>query len=278
MSEILKTTANKQQYASPDAGNLMASVKKVVVTICPRSLLVSGYGDSGEVLAMRYADYNNVPTDWIIDFFEHQFLNEPLLNDPNRVTAAFIGSEKAMVIPAALHNAETAEQWLSKVQFVENDDVVTSQPLGNDKAQYVFAWPLMIKDLLKRYFPKAKAYPLAQYQFSKNNSKTATVDCCITAQEAFITVHSAKGTLLWHEVSKYGLAEDIAYRVQSICTQQHLVDYTVRGTSLNSELVIVLHKMSPYFERLQVGDSQSYLNSSGWDACSYLSKQLYQCV
>jgi hypothetical protein len=278
MSEILKTTANKQQYASPEAANLMASVKKVVVTICPRSLLVSGLGDNGAVLTMRYSDYTNVSTDWIIDFFEHQFLNEPLLNDPNKITAAFIGTEKNIVIPAALYNAETAEEWLSKVHYVENDDVVTNHPLGNDKAQYVYAWPLMIKDLLKRYFPKAKTYPLAAYQFAKNQGNKAIVECCISAQEAFITIHTAKGQLVWHEVTKYNIAEDIAYRINTICKQNKIADYTVRTATLNSELVIVLHKLSHYFEHMQVGDSQSYMNTSGWEACSYLSKQLYQCV
>lgn len=278
MSEILKTSTNKQQYASPDTGNLMTAVKKVLVTICPRSLTLSGIGDNGAVLAVRYSDYNNVPTDWIIDFFEHQFLNEPLLTDANKVVAAFIGTEKNIVVPSSLYNAETAETWLKKVHFVENDDIVTVHPLGNDKAQYVYAWPLMIKDLLKRYFPKAKTYPLAAYQFTKKQSSNPIVECCISTQEAFITIHNTKGQLVWHEVSGYGLAEDLAYRILAACKQHNIDNYTLRCTALSSELVLVLHKLSQYFENLQVGDSQSYMNASGWEAPIYLSKQLYQCV
>lgn len=278
MSDILKTTANKQQYASPDTGNLMAGVKKVLITICPHSLAVSGIGDNGAILAVRYSDYNNISTDWIIDFFEHQFLNEPLLNDANKVIAAFIGTEKNIVVPSSLYNAEAAEEWLNKVHLVENDDIVTSYPLGNDKAQYVYAWPLMIKDLLKRYFPKAKTYPLAAYQFSKPQGNNAIVDCCISTQEAFITIRNERGQLVWHEVSRYGLAEDIAYRILAACKQHNITNYIIRSTTLSSELVIVLHRLSQYFEKMQVGDKQSYMNASGWDAPIYLSKQLYQCV
>ena len=278
MSEISKTTANKQQYVAPDTTNLMASVKKVAITICPRSLMITGYGDGGNVLAVRYSDYNNVHSDWIIDFFEHQFLNEPLLSDPNKIIAAFIGTEKNIVVPAALYNTETAQQWLAATHYIENDDVVTTHPLGSNKAHYIYAWPLMIKDLLKRYFPKAKAYPLAAYQFTKNNSTNATIHCCISSQEAFITILAPGGSLLWHEVVKYGLAEDIAYRIHAGCKQHNISNYTVRCTALSPELVFILHKLSPYFEQMLVGESQSYLNASGWDSSLFLSKQIYQCV
>jgi hypothetical protein len=273
--EIIKAAVNKQQYAGPETGNLMASVKKVAIVLGAHSLMSIGYGDKGEVLAIRYCDYNNLSADWISDFYEHQFITEPLLAEEGKVTTAFISTERTLIVPANLYNAEVAAAWLSKMYLVENDDVVSEYKLENDQAQLVYAWPQMIQDLVKRYFPNAIVLPLNAAQLNKSAKDSGGVQCIVSLREAAITLYNA-GKLLWSETMRYATAEDIAYRIQHLCITNGLDAPEVRCTCTSSELMLVVSKLTQYFPNLNTGDGQAI--HAAWEAPVSLSRQLYKCV
>ena len=275
--EIIKTAVNKQQYAGPETGNLMVSVKKVAIVLGARSLMSIGYGEKGEVLAIRYCDYNNVSADWISDFYEHQFITEPLLAEEEKVTKAFVSTERTLIVPANLYNTEAAAKWVAKMHLVENDDVISDYKLDSDQAHLVYVWPQMIQDLVKRYFPNAIAIPLNAAQLNKSAKDSIDVQCIVGLKEATITIYNGS-KLLWSETSQYATAEDIAYRIQHLCSANDINTPDVRCTCTSSELMLVISKLTQYFPDLSISDGSSNATNAAWEAPVSLSRQLYKCV
>lgn len=277
MTEIIKTAVNKQQYAGPETGNLMASVKKIILVIGPRSLMAVGYGDSGTVLGIRYTDYNNVPGDWISDFYEHQFITEPMLSDGDKITSVFISTDRTMLVPSVLYNTDAATKWIGKTQLVEADDIVSAWQADSDKAQVVYVWPQMIQDLLKRYFPKTKVLPLNAVQLGKTGKKVNQVKCIIGAQLANIAIY-VEGKLACCETIPYTAAEDIAYRIQHVLRAHGLDTAEVIAMATGTELVLVIGRLAQYFPELTVGNEANYMTQNSWEAALALSRQLYTCA
>ncbi len=165
MPEGTSHRTNQQVYNVHGGDTLAGQVDRVICVLLPRALIVAGFSDRGDLLMIRYSDYKKSLPAWILDFFEHQFIDEPLLSQPAKVNSVFIASDKSFLVPEVLYNEATAEKWMKKIHFVEGNEVVSTYQLREDRANYLYSWPAAIKSLITRYFPKSKTYPFASYQF-----------------------------------------------------------------------------------------------------------------
>ena len=159
MSTITNSTLNEQVYKVHTGENLISQVARVNIVLMPRAVTVAGFSERGDLLMIRYNDYKKSLPQWIIDFFEHQFLNDELLSAPHKVTSVFIASDKGILVPDVLYKSAEAEKWLRTLYYVESNEVVSEFHLREDKAHYIYAWPSAIKSLVSRYFTKAKPLP-----------------------------------------------------------------------------------------------------------------------
>lgn len=279
MSDVTNTAFNQQVYKIHTGDSLLTQVARVVLTLFPRGISVAGFSDRGDLLTVRYNDYKRDLPTWILDFFEHQFLNEPLLSSPHKVSAVFVATEKATLVPDVVYKQKIAEEWLKELYFVEGNEIVGNHSLREDSAHYVYAWPAAIKSLIGRYFTKAQTLPFAAYQFYKPFKSESSLQCCITNDHIYATLYKNR-TLHWHQVFTYQNAEDIAYQLKLAC-QHHELGYgetVVQCTAANRVLADYVTELSQYFPDLKDGSSNVVSNDRSWTGTIYLLQQLYACA
>ncbi len=185
MSEVINNNLNQQVYTIHNSDALLNQVDKVFCVLLPRGVLIAGFSDRGDLLMIRYSDYKPDLPIWILDFFEHQFINEPLLTDSTKVTAVFIASDKSYIVPDTLYSEETAQEWLKKLYYIEINETIATYPLRDDKAVFVYAWASAIESLVNRYFTKAK-FSHCLHISCKNQKRTTLPLLPVSLQMLFL--------------------------------------------------------------------------------------------
>jgi hypothetical protein len=278
MSEIINSAINYHAYNVHEGETLMSQVSRVICVLLPRGLIVAGFSNHGDLLMIRYGDYSRTLPTWILDFYEHRFLDEPLLSNPENVVATFVASDKYMVIPDALYEEGAAEKWLRKIFFVEANEIVSVHRLHEDKARYTYAYPSTLRSLVGRYFTNSKLFPLSAYQFYKPYKTEHSLQCCITAEHVFASLYHNR-QLQWHQVFDYEKGEDIAYQLKLLCKQNKINsdDLDMQATVTYRGLNPVLNEMSQYFPNIKESEVNVVANRQ-WASAIGLLQQLYACA
>jgi hypothetical protein len=279
MSELVYSATNHFAYNIHEGEALMGQVSRIICIILPRSFVIAGFSDRGDLLMIRYKEYDKTLTTWILDFYEHHFIDEPLLSRPDMVVATFIGTDKYLLAPAALYEESAAERWMRSLFFIEDNDIITSHPLREDKAQYVYALPGTIRGLVNRYFPNSKLLPLPVYQFHHHHKADNAIHCCITPEQAYATFYKDK-QLAWHQVFSYQTGEDIAYQLKLVC-KEHKIDsddVDLEYALVHSGLTDVLTTFSSYFKNVRQSDTGMMSTNREWMPAISLLQRLYICA
>lgn len=278
MAEITNNPATEQVYKVHAGENLAAQVARVIVVLMPRAISVAGFSDRGDLLMIRNNEYKRTLPQWILDFFEHQFLNEQLLSAPHKVTSVFVASDKTMLVPEMLYKPNEAEDWLRKIHFIESNEIQSTHHLREDKAYYLYAWPSAIKSLVNRYFTKARILPFATYQFYKPFKAECSLQMCLAPDKAFATLYKNR-ELHWHQVFTYKTYEDIIYQVKHVM-QEFDIDQSkmsLQCTVANKALAVHVADMLQFFPALKDGTGTVVTNERSWVSNIYLVQQLYAC-
>lgn len=277
MSDVTSSTTN-QVYNTQEEQNLNVQVARVILVLMPRSFIAAGFDANGTLLTVRNSDYAKSHTPWILDFFEHQFMHNPLASNTKKVVAIFVANEHSMLVPASLYDENTAAGWLKTTYFIENSETVSSYSIQSDNAYYIGAWPATIKSLIGRYFPGRKILPIDYYQFKKHDTGIDKVECCIIRDEASAALYKG-GKLQWHQVFRYETPEDIAYHINLMLKLHHLnrEHVVLQTASSGPEISETINFLTQYFPDLKEG-SGSISGDRNWMATVYLLQQLYTCA
>lgn len=278
MAEITNSPSNEQIYKLHNSDNLIAQIAKIVIVLMPRGMSVAGFSDRGDLLMIKNNDYKKALPQWIIDFYEHKFLNDQMLSAPHKVTSVFVASDKNLLVPELLYKPHDAEEWLKKMHFIEANEIVTTHHMREDKAYYLYAWPSAIKSLINRYFTKTKILPFSTYQFYKPFKAECSLQMSLTADKVYATLYKNR-ELCWHQVFDYKTSEDIVYQVKHMA-QEYAVDtnsMAVQCTVANKSLADHVTALLQYFPGLKDGTGTVVTNERSWMSNIYLIQQLYAC-
>lgn len=279
MSDISNKNLSQQVYSARDGETLLTQVEKVICVILPRGLLVSGFNNKGEVSLIKYSDYKKDLPTWILDFYEHQFINEPLLAKAEKIMAVFVGSDKSCLFPEDLYDEKTAIKWMHKLFFVEANELIFTHHLHDEKAVYMSTWPASIRSLILRYFDKAKVLPFAAFQFHKPLKTEVLLQCCITNDQVYATLYMNRN-IHWHQVFNYENAEDIAFQIKLLCKQKNIdEDLLVINCSItNKILTYTANQLATFFPNFKDADPAHIASDKNWKGTIYLLQQLYSCA
>jgi len=279
MSEVTNSRLNQQVYNAGGGDITPNQVAKVICALLPRGILIGGFGEKGDLLTVRYNDYKKDLNTWILDFYEFQFINEPLLAKPERVVAVFVGGDKNIIIPGALYENAAAETWLKKIHYVESIELIAGYNLPEDSAKYVYAWPSTIKSLIIRYFTNARVFPLAAYQFHKTQQQGYNIHCCVTTDQVYATLYR-DGELQWHQVFNYETGEDIAYHIKLLCKQSRIdaKDVKVYCTLFGKVPAYAVDQLSQYITLEREKNDLINTSEKNWIGSISLLQRLYQCA
>lgn len=280
MAELTNGTVTNLHFNAHEGANLITQVAKVIILIFPRGLLIAGFNATGDILMIRYTEHKHSLPTWILDFYEHSFIDDNLLQNPEKVAGIFIASEKYLLVPNELYTEHDADDWLRKIYFVEANEMVDRYRLHDDNGHYLFAYPNAIKNLVNRYFHQTPIMPLATYQFYKPYRMESMLQCCISADQVFATLYKNRN-LAWHQVFSYTTAEDIAYQIQ-LMSKQYRIDsqnMEMQAAVIHKDLNHVIADLTQYFPKLKFGNNEDVLGSvREWYIASHLLEQLYSCV
>lgn len=268
----------EQVYNAQDDDGMMSRLATVICVLVQRGMLVAGFNVTKELLTIHYTGYNKNKPIWEINFFEHMFVQEPLLASRDKVKGVFICSGKDLIIPDALYDENEAKNWLKHIYYVEQKDVIESYSLEEDKAKYLQCMPMNITELVKINFRKATTMPLAAYHFGNSTTRQSLyLQCCITAEQVCATLHNYS-QLLWHRVFDYTCAEDIAFEIRHLCMENNISPskISLRCNSISAAEYNIINELSAYFPGLRAGNGRSI--NSQWDGAIYLAQQLVACV
>ena len=267
----------EQVYNLTEDESLLSQVGVVICVLVQRGLLVAGFSDAKELLTLHYTGYNKNKPVWALDFFEHLFANELLLTSHDKVKGVFICSDKNLIVPDGLYDEKEAKNWLKHIHFIEPGDVILSRHLEEDKANYLYAVPVQITELIKINFNKAVVLPLPVYHFSDTQQKGLYLQCCITGEQVCATLHN-DSQLLWHRIFYYTCAEDIAYDISHLCVEHNISTsgITIMCNTISAAEYGVLNALSQYFLGIKSGNGNAI--NADWDPTISLAQQLFVCV
>ncbi len=268
---------NEQVYNAHEDESISSQVASVICILLQRGLLTAGFSAEKELLMLHYSGYNDNKPVWEIDFFEHLFLQDPLLAAKEKVKGVFVLSDKNLVIPDDLYDENEAGNWLGKIHFIEPTDVILSYSLDEDKAQYLFAVPLSVTELVKINFKKAALLPVPVYYFKNTSRQGLLLQCCITAEQVCATLHNYS-QLLWHRIFDYTSAEDIAFAINQLCIENHIstADVSLNCNTASAAEYDRLNELSQYFPTIKNGSGAAI--NTRWDGAICLAQQLFACV
>lgn len=272
MSEVTTNSALNQQTYRADGGETPAKeVHRAICVLLPRALLIGSFDNNGKIINACYTDYRSALPEWITDFFEHQFITDPILSGEHKTNTIFVASDKNLLVPNALYNDAEAENWLQKTTFVEATDTISDCWLKAADVHYLYAWPTAIKKLLAKYFTNAQILPFAAHQFLEDNRKGYYLECCITEKNTYATFYN-NNKIQWHQVFAYQNAEDIAYRIKLVCQQYQATLDNITCTIASNNQLELRNELSHYFPGIE--------NKTGhteWTSTISLLQQLYAC-
>ncbi len=279
MSEVLQNTGNSFVYNVHEGESLLGQVSRVICIILPRGFVAAGFSERGDLLMIRYKEYDTSLPTWIVDFYEHHFIEEPLLTRPDAVVAVFFGTEKYLISPNEYFDEQIAKRWMQQLYFIEDGEIIASHPIPEDRARYIFAVPGTMKGLANRYFPQANLLPLAVYQFTHRQKSDVTVQCCITPEQVYATLYRNK-KLLWHQVFSYLNGEDIAYQIKLACTEFDIQsdEIAVECSLIHIGLNSVLESLSQYFNNIRQTEAGMMSSNKIWMPSISLLQRLYVCA
>jgi hypothetical protein len=245
----------------------------------PRALLIAGFGNDGQLVMARYNTYAATDPVWAPDFFEQEFINEPLFGVPQQVKTLFVGSREELLIPDAQYDEQAARAWMASLQAICPDDVLHSYPLDSAGAQYTFALPARIDKLLHRYFGDTPVLPVGAYQFYKPNTAAPyLLQCFISTDTVIASLHN-NGKLLWHQQFGYTTVEDIAWQAAQLCRELHIprIDLRLECTMLCDDCYELGRELECFFPKIKWATSGSS-DKGHWAPVIYLLQQLYACA
>src|ERR1043165_9752124 len=211
----------EQVYNVREDDTLLSKVAFVLCVMVPRGLYIAGFSITKELLTINYTGYSKNKPVWELDFFEQLFSSEPLLAVKDKVKGAFICSHKNMVVPQELYEADKAVEWLQRIHYIEQKEIMATFELENEKAAYLHTLQLNISELVKINFKRATVLPLSSYQFGQRQAQILHLQCCITGEEVVATLHNYS-QLLWHKVFNYECGDDIAYAIKLLCKENYI--------------------------------------------------------
>ncbi len=266
-----------QVYNVGEEEILPAQVDVILCIFIQRGLLVAGFSPQKELLTIHYSGYGNDKLVWDLEFFDQVLRNEPLLAEPEKVRAAFVLSDKNMLVPNDLYKENHAKVWLKHVHFIEAEDVIDIFPVEQDKAMYLMAMPGMIKDLIRNNFKNVLIQPMALYQFLKPPKIGLCLQSCVSNEQVCATLH-IDGNLLWHRVFDYSAAEDIVFEGKYLCKENNYfaTKLTILFNGLTAAEYNTLSDYSQYYPAMKSGEGNRI--HTPWDAPAALVRQLLSCV
>lgn len=278
MAEITNSPSNEQIYKLNNDDNLISQIAKIVIVLMPRAVSVAGFGSRGDLLMLKNNEYKKALPQWIIDFYEHQFLNDQMLSAPHKVTSVFVAGDKNLLVPETLYKPHDAEAWLKKMHFVESNEVVNTHHLREDKAYYLYAWPSAIKSLVNRYFTKTKILPFSAYQFYKPFKAECAMQLSLTSDKVYATLYKNR-ELHWHQVFSYKSSEDVVYQLKHAAKEYDVDTATmnIQCTVANKNLTEHVKEMLQFFPGLKDGTGTVVSSERSWMSNIYLIQQLYAC-
>ena len=274
---MVNYNTNEQVYNAKGDKSVATRVALVICVLVQRGLYIAGFSAANELLTIQYTGYNKNKPVWEIDFFEHIFNTDPIFAKKEQVAGVFISSDKNLVVPNDLYSEDNAVTWLSRIHFIETNDVIYTYPLANEQATYLLAAPVSITELVKINFQHAEILPLSIYQFRSRHTSSYHMQLCISSEQVCITLHN-DSQLLWHRVSGYTSAEEIVYIINNYCLENNIdpaqLNVACNGTSASE--FDRINELSQYFPGLKAGDGSDI--SMIWDGAISLAQQLLTCV
>lgn len=270
-------TTYEQIYNVHEDDTLSQRVALVIGVLVPRGLFLAGYSITKELLTIHYKDYAATKPVWELDFFEQLFATEPLLAVREKVKGVFVSSAKNLIVPDELYDETAAVAWLHRLHHVEQQEVVTTYALENDKATYLHAVPTNIHELIKINYRKAVVLPLCDYQFAAPQVQSLHMQCCLSGEQVTATLHNYS-QLLWHRVFDYSTAEDIAYALKLLCKENYIdpAKLNITCNCLSGGAYDVINELTQYFPNLKAGNGLTI--HTRWEPAISLANQLLGCV
>jgi len=270
---------NHLTYRANEHDTVLSEVADVHCVLMPRALLVAGYNSDGQIVMARYNGYAASDPAWVPDFFEHEFINEPLFGVPQQVKALFIGSREELIIPDKLYQEDAARVWMQSLQAIRPDDVLHSYAVKAIGAQYNFALPARIDKLLHRYFGDTTMMPVGAYQlFKPKLADPYLLQCFMTNDTVIASLHN-NGKLIWHQQFGYTTVEDIAWQAAHLCRELHIprIDLRLECTLMCEDCFDLIPELERYFPKIKWTTSGAS-EEGHWAPVLYLLKQLYACA
>lgn len=279
MAEVSNSVVNYQAYNVVEGESLKNQVSRIIGIMLPRGFAAAGFSDRGDLLMIRYSDYPKDLAEWVPDFFDHRFAEEPLLQAKEMVVAIYVMTEKFMLVPNNMYDANSAVSWLRKLFFIEENETIDHYNVQDEKLQYIYSWPSALKGLAARYFPNARFIPLSAYQFTQLYKIETALHCCFSESYVTATFYQNR-QLKWHQVFAYINAEDIAIKIHQVAKEFNcsVEDISMFYANTHTKLNQLAYQVSQYIPNVQPVEAGIMITNQEWSATVSLFQRLYLCA
>lgn len=268
-----------QVYTAHVGASLLSEVAYSICVLFPRALVTAGFHEKGHTLMVRCSEYDTSHPEWDTHFFEHEFINDPLLVGPQPVKAVFAAPDAFLLTPNAFYTPEKAEEWLGRIFYREHDFGTGHHFLRTADAHISYFLPQKLLQTVHRYFSEATLLPVAATHFCNPLPSGHQLQCTIAPANALASIRS-NGQLLWCQAFAYTNAEDIAYHLKTALLQYGLKEEGMRMDCCTASVSVntTAEELCTYFPGMSRHHESIITHNSQWGSTLYFLLQLRTCV
>lgn len=276
MASVNKQNNYEQVYNVSEDPAVLSQATLSLCVIMPRGVWVAAYNGKSELVSIHYTGYSKRKPVWQTEFYEQLFATEPLLAKKDQVAGVFLCTEKNMIVPDALYDAEEAKNWLARLHMVEPGEMVQAFALPEEKTQYVLAVPVNIIELIKINFKRAKTLPFAYYQLNGHADDGLHAYCCVTPEQVCISVYNDQ-KLQWHRIADFSVNESLAFNIKHYC-REHGIDDAAMQVHCTVATAVEYDTMNGLSHHYPTVWGKGEKPKSRWVPAISLANQLLSCV
>lgn len=235
------------------------------VVVWSKEMCIAGFSDVGRLtIAKSY----QIQTQGYKQQMNRILIDEPLLSDAGRIRRIWISNERMMLVPQEFYQEQTAENWIKKIYFVENDEIVIKDWM---KQHNVYSLQIIQKDIhefLVSYFPVAKIQILSKALLP--NIQDSVLHVYILDSVVSLTWIS-ENKLQKHICKQFETVDDLMY---SLCNELKFLP------NILNKLQLILGGFSTHMETIAI-ELASYFQNYTIETIDTITlhffNQLYSC-
>jgi hypothetical protein len=272
MTTDIKNNITHKQYLAHKGADLYTQVNHSIAVVTKTDIVIAGFHPSGEVLVVE--QFSEIQSELVL--IQTLSKSSLLKNNPR---AVFVDTSKIVIIPEELYTSDDeAKSILKQLHYIDKNESLLIVKEEKNKIFFVFAIDSNLFQALSKMH--LNILPIQKSHFYHTYAVDQFLYCTVF-NDSVIGTLKLDGKIVWHQHFIQEGAEDILYKLGSVCSKFNLEQTSlpvhINCATINE--VTLVDELKLYFKNEQVSTTNiSDILSPEWTSTIRFIQQLNLCA